>query len=59
MLLILTILVILATIGGIIAVAFLPGDPENYKKCQNCNKSVKIESVVCKFCKKDLVDLPY
>jgi len=52
-------LVVIAVIAGIIVLAFLPGHPENYKKCQHCGKSVKIETVVCKYCKKDLVDLPF
>ena len=52
-------LIFIAVLGGIIAVALLPGDPENFKKCQHCKKSVKIESVVCKYCRKQLVELPY
>lgn len=59
MLIILAGLAILATIGGIIAVVFLPFNSEDYKKCQHCSKRVEIETVVCKFCKNDLVDLPY
>jgi len=52
-------LIFIAVLGGIIVVAVLPDDPENYKKCQHCKKSVKIESVVCKYCRKQLVELPY
>ena len=52
-------LVLIVVIASIIVLAFFPGDSENYKKCQHCRKSVKIETVVCKYCKKDLVELPY
>lgn len=59
MLLMLLAITALAVIGGFLVLAFMPGDPENYKKCQHCLKQVKIESVKCKYCKKQLVELPY
>lgn len=34
----------------------LPSDPENWKKCEFCNKRIKIETVKCRYCKKLLIE---
>ena len=56
--LILILLGVIVVVGVIVA-GLIPFDSENYKKCQHCKRKVKIETVVCKYCKKDLVELPY
>jgi hypothetical protein len=56
---IILLILVIVVVTSIIIIIFLPFDSENYKKCQHCFQKVKIESVICKFCKKDLVDLPY
>ncbi len=48
-------IVIAATI---IIVLMLPSDPENYKKCKFCKRSIKIETVKCRHCKKLLIEYP-
>lgn len=61
MVVLLTIIIVIAVFvaTGLVVAGFLPADPENYKRCRHCRKTVKIEDVVCKFCRKDLVELPY
>ncbi|REJ78262.1 MAG: hypothetical protein DWQ47_02020 [Acidobacteria bacterium] len=59
MILALFLLIIVAVIVSIVFVLAVPGNSEDHKKCQHCGKRVKIETVVCRYCKKDLVDLPY
>lgn len=53
------IIIVVVVAVGVIAAGLLPFNNDNFKKCQHCRKSVKIESVTCKYCKKDLVELPY
>jgi len=36
----------------------MPSDPENYKKCKFCRKSIKIETVKCRYCKKLQIEYP-
>lgn len=36
----------------------LPSNSEDYKKCQFCRKTIKIESVKCRYCKKLLIEYP-
>ena len=59
MIILILLIAIAVVISGLVIILFLPFDSENYKKCQHCFQKVKIESVVCKYCKKDLVELPY
>lgn len=59
MFLIIIIIIVVFVVTGVVVAGLLPFDNENYKKCQHCRKTVKIEDVVCKYCKKDLVELPY
>ncbi|MGE3466897.1 MAG: hypothetical protein AB7J13_08180 [Pyrinomonadaceae bacterium] len=52
-------LIIVIVVAAAIFIALkLPSDPENYKKCRFCNKSIKIESVKCRYCKKLLIEYP-
>lgn len=46
-------IVIAATI---IIVLKMPSDPENYKKCKFCKKTIKIESARCRHCKELLIE---
>lgn len=36
----------------------MPSDPENYKKCKFCGKSIKIETVKCRYCRELLIEYP-
>ena len=56
MLIILLIVIVVIVIVSVLVVSLnMPFDKDNYKKCQFCRKTIKIESATCRYCKKYLL----